>query len=135
MPHQCVRCNTFYEDGSNELLKGCKCGSKLFFFVKDKKKIEQAASNLSPEDRVQIEQDVRDIMGSEQEDQPVVLDIESINVSEPGKYELDLVNLFKGEPVIYKVEDGKYVIDVASSFQMSKKFRKKGRKEEEDEES
>jgi len=24
MPHQCVRCNTFYDDGANELLKGLK---------------------------------------------------------------------------------------------------------------
>lgn len=32
MPHQCVRCNTFYEDGSEEILKGCKCGGKLFLY-------------------------------------------------------------------------------------------------------
>ena len=40
MPHQCVRCNTFYEDGSKELLKGCSCGGKLFFFIK-KEKLEE----------------------------------------------------------------------------------------------
>jgi len=33
MPHQCVRCNTFYDDGSAEILKGCK------FIRKDMKKL------------------------------------------------------------------------------------------------
>ena len=28
MPHQCVRCGEFYEDGSNQILSGCKCGGK-----------------------------------------------------------------------------------------------------------
>ena len=45
-------------------------------------------------------------------------DIESISVSKPGKYELDLVHLFdKKKPLVYKLADGKYVIDLASSFQ------------------
>ncbi|MEK6849039.1 MAG: Zn-ribbon containing protein [Nanoarchaeota archaeon] len=34
MPHQCVRCSTFYVDGAKELLGGCPCGGKLFFFIK-----------------------------------------------------------------------------------------------------
>ena len=49
MPHQCVRCNTFYDDGASEILKGCKCGGKLFFFIK-KDKLEEAktlARNLN----------------------------------------------------------------------------------------
>ncbi|MBS3143917.1 hypothetical protein J4446_03535, partial [Candidatus Woesearchaeota archaeon] len=32
MPHQCVRCGNMYEDGSEEILKGCSCGSRFFFF-------------------------------------------------------------------------------------------------------
>jgi len=123
MPHQCVRCNTFYEDGSNELLKGCSCGSRLFFYVKDKKKVEQATAKLTKEEKTQIEKDVRDLVGIHEDDQPVILDLESIKISKPGKYEIDLVNIFKGEPLIYKVEDGKYVIDLPSSFQLSKKLK------------
>jgi predicted nucleic acid-binding Zn-ribbon protein len=123
MPHQCVRCNTFYEDGSNELLKGCTCGSKLFFYVKNKKKVEQATAKLTDDDKKQIEQDVRDLVGIHDDDQPVILDLESINVEKPGKYQIDLVNVFKGEPLIYKVEDGKYVIDLPSSFQLSRKLK------------
>jgi predicted nucleic acid-binding Zn-ribbon protein len=43
--------------------------------------------------------------------------IESIKILKPGKYELDLVNLFKSkQPLIYKLEDGKYMIDIIESF-------------------
>ena len=131
MPHQCVRCNTFYDDGATEILKGCKCGGKLFFYVK-KEKLEQARKlqdqiHLSTEDKEQMEKDVFDIVGSNlEDDQPVVLDLESIRIVKPGKYELDLVHLFKGEPLIFKLEDGKYMIDVVESFkQFTDKTKKK----------
>ena len=127
MPHQCVRCNTFYDDGAKELLKGCSCGGRLFFFIK-KEKLEELKKvsegiNLSDEDKQQIELDVFDLVGSEiDRDQPVVLDLEAIRVLRPGKYELDLVHLFNKEPLIFKLEDGKYMIDIVHTFQ---KFRKK----------
>jgi len=126
MPHQCVRCNNFYDDGAKELLKGCSCGAKLFFFVK-KEKIEEMKkltedSNLSKKDKEQIEQDVFDLVGSEVDrDRPVILDIEAIRVAKPGKYEVDLVHLFKEEPLIFKLEDGKYMIDLVQSFSKLKK--------------
>ena len=40
MPHQCVRCNKFYEDGAQEILEGCSCGARLFFYIK-KEKLEE----------------------------------------------------------------------------------------------
>ena len=123
MPHQCVRCNTFYEDGAEEILKGCTCGGKLFFYVK-KSKLEKAKSvvlNLSDEEKDQIEQDVLEIVGADNKGEPVVLDIESIRIQEPGKYEIDLVTLFKGEPLVYKVGEGKYIIDIIRSFGELKK--------------
>ena len=40
MPHQCVRCNNLYPDGAKEILKGCSCGARLFFYIK-KKNIEE----------------------------------------------------------------------------------------------
>ena len=127
MPHQCVRCNTFYEDGARELLKGCSCGGRLFFFIKkekleDMKKITEEVK-LTQKDKEQIEQDIFDLVGSEiDRDQPVILDLEAIRIVRPGKYELDLVHLFKGEPLIFKLEDGKYMIDLVQSFE---RYRKK----------
>jgi predicted nucleic acid-binding Zn-ribbon protein len=127
MPHQCVRCNKFYDDGASEILKGCSCGGRLFFYIrKDKlKKAKEVVEEvkLTPEDKKRIEKDVFDLVGSEiDKDQPVVLDLEAIRVSKPGKYELDLVHLFRKDPLVIKLEEGKYMIDIVESFnQMSKK--------------
>ncbi|MDD5331860.1 MAG: Zn-ribbon containing protein [Candidatus Nanoarchaeia archaeon] len=124
MPHQCVRCGKLYVDGSADILKGCSsCGGRFFFFVKenDLKKAEEITVNLSVEDKDQIVKDVMDIIGIDDMDKPVILDLESIRILEPGKYELDVVELFKGKPLVYRLEDGKYIIDIASTFESSKK--------------
>ncbi|HLC47718.1 MAG TPA: Zn-ribbon containing protein [Candidatus Norongarragalinales archaeon] len=34
MPHKCVRCGIMYGSGSEELFKGCSCGSRIFMFIK-----------------------------------------------------------------------------------------------------
>jgi len=131
MPHQCVRCNTFYTDGASEILSGCKCGSKLFFFVK-KEAIEEAktiTSNLTPEQKDKIEDDVREVIGATKSDEPVVLDLESVRVTEPGKFELDLVQLFNNEyPVVFKLAEGKYMIDVPETFQRVSELKAKEKK-------
>tara|TARA_Y100000310_G_scaffold345729_1_gene468923 strand:+ start:6235 stop:6609 length:375 start_codon:yes stop_codon:yes gene_type:complete len=123
MPHQCVKCGLLHPDGSSELLNGCtQCGSKFFFFVK-KKDLEEAkkiTEKLTAEEKQQIEQDVFDIIGMEDPDKPVILSLESIRILQPGKYELDIVELFKGKPLVYRVEEGKYFIDLASTFNATK---------------
>jgi predicted nucleic acid-binding Zn-ribbon protein len=124
MPHQCVKCGIFYDDGASEILSGCKCGGRLFFFIR-KDHVEEARKinvNLSSTEKKQIEKDVYDLIGAELEkDKPVVLDIESVRVLKPGKYELDLVQLFKKQPLIYKMGEGKYVIDLPESMKSGKK--------------
>lgn len=123
MPHQCVRCNELYPDGANEILNGCKCGAKLFFYIR-KQHLEEGkklVSDLSVDEKKQVEDDVKDMLGIDEEpDKPVVLDLESIRILKPGKYELDLVHLFKKDPLVFKLEEGKYVIDLPEAF------RKKG---------
>lgn len=124
MPHQCVRCNTLYDDGATEILKGCSCGARVFFFIR-KEKLERMKNaipqTLDVEQRQQIEDDVMGVVGRSDEDLPVVLDFESVHIPEPGKYELDLVKLFQQAPLIFKMEDGKYIIDVAQSFERLRK--------------
>ncbi|PIZ51018.1 hypothetical protein COY27_05170 [Candidatus Woesearchaeota archaeon CG_4_10_14_0_2_um_filter_33_13] len=124
MPHQCVRCNTLYPDGAQEILKGCSCGARLFFYIK-KKDVEEGqklVSNLSSEDKVQIEKDVTNMLNVKTEDpnKPVILELEAIRVLRPGKYELDLVHLFKKDPLVIKLEEGKYIIDLAQVFKEGK---------------
>lgn len=128
MPHQCVRCSEIYDDGNEAILKGCKCGAKLFFYIR-KDKLEQIRKNvdlqLSKQQKEDIEKDVFDVLEVDTET-PVVLDFESIRILTPGKYELDLVKLFKNDAVIFKLEDGKYIIDVPETFhRMIKKTEEK----------
>ncbi len=119
MPHQCVRCGKLYDDGAEEILKGCPCGGRLFFYI-NKKKLEESKNiitDLTTQEKNEIEKDVFDLVGAERDiEKPVVLDLESIRILKPGKYELDIVNLFKKRPLIYKLEEGKYIIDLPESF-------------------
>ena len=123
MPHQCIRCSKFHEDGSIELLKGCSCGSKFFFFVKkeDVERLVNLSSNLNKDEKTQIEKDVYDLIGEDYIDKPVILELESIRILKPGQYEISLVDLFSGKPLVYKVGDGKYYIDVATTLRNSTK--------------
>jgi len=124
MPHQCVRCSKFYDDGDSAVLKGCTCGGKLFFYVRKEKleKAKEVSVNLSSDEKVQIEKDVKDIIGTKKDDDTVILDFESISIVGPGKFEIDLVKLFdKDNALVYKLEDGKYMIDVASTLENFRK--------------
>lgn len=81
--------------------------------------------DLKPEQKKQIEEDVREMVGAPNEDTPVVLDFEAIRVTKPGSYELDIVKLFQqDQPVVFKLEDGKYVIDIGASFEKLRKREK-----------
>jgi len=109
-----------YKDGAKEILQGCSCGARLFFYIK-KKHIEEGkklTSNLTEKDKESIEKDISEIIHvkTENKDKPVILDIEAIRVMKPGKYELDLVHLFKKDPLIIKLEEGKYMIDLPEAF-------------------
>jgi len=73
---------------------------------------------LDKADKDQIEKDIRELTGLDKKpDEPVILDLESIRVIRPGKFEIDIVSLFsKKKPLIYKLEEGKYIIDIASTL-------------------
>ncbi|MEM4260530.1 MAG: Zn-ribbon containing protein [Candidatus Woesearchaeota archaeon] len=125
MPNQCVRCGKIFEDVGIELIyNGCECGGKLFFYIKKENlnKLKTQMKNLSTEQKSEMIKDVYDIIGQKaDEDEPVILDLESINVQKPGSYEIDLVSIFSKKPLIYKLGEGKYVIDLVESFKNLKK--------------
>ena len=124
MPHQCVHCGRFYPAGSKELLEGCKCGSHFFFYVKEEqlREIKDNPIEIPVEDKKQVEKEIREMAGIIEEGTPVILDIESVRATGAGKFEIDLVNVFnKKRPLIYKIEEGKYIIDLASTLQQNVK--------------
>lgn len=119
MPHQCIRCGKEYPDGSKTLLTGCSCGSRFFFFFKEK--TPERFLELGKEERKEIFKDVNEMLGPKAGEGPVIFDLENIRVLKPGKFEIDLVSLFRRKPVIYKISEGKYMIDLVSTFQLMKK--------------
>ena len=132
MPHQCTKCSKVYPDASEELLNGCECGSKFFYYIREAKLVEmndevsRVMEELDRSDMDQIESDIRELTGIKDAADPVILDLESVRVLNPGKFEIDIVNLFnKNRPMIYKLGEGKYIIDIESSLG-SGKGKKKG---------
>tara|TARA_Y100000034_G_C6534731_1_gene230507 strand:+ start:56 stop:397 length:342 start_codon:yes stop_codon:yes gene_type:complete len=109
-----------HADGAKEILAGCSCGARVFFYIK-KKRLEEGkklVNNLTVKEKKHIEDDVSEILTIKNEDpnKPVVLDIEAIRVMKPGQYELDLVHMFKKDPLIVKLDEGKYMIDLGQAF-------------------
>lgn len=123
MPHQCVHCKNIIPVGSKELLEGCQnCSGRFFFYIKDEQlnKIKEDPIELPKEEKKKIEKDIREMAGILDEDAPVILDLESIRILSPGKFEIDVVNLFnKKRPLIYKLEEGKYIIDLSSTLKVN----------------
>ena len=121
MSHRCVKCGNIYESTAPEILKGCSCGSHYFFFFKSEDILmKEETEKLTKVEREEIMEDIKEVMGPEI-DKPVILDLESIKITKPGKFEIDIVSLFKKKPVIYKLEEGKYIIDIASTFKFFEK--------------
>ena len=129
MPYQCVKCSNIIETGSKEILEGCNnCKGHFFFYIKDGQveELKNKVIEIPEEDKSKIEKDIREIVGITDEDAPVILDIESIRVTGEGKFEIDIVKLFRKDgPLIYKLEEGKYIIDIASTLHTKIKNSKK----------
>lgn len=125
MAHQCVRCSRIIPVGSRELIEGCtNCNSHFFFYIREEQveKLKNNPINIPEEDKKQVEKDVREMAGITGEDTPVILDIESVRATGAGKFEIDVVNLFSKErPLIYKFEEGKYIIDLATTLKQNMK--------------
>lgn len=118
MAHQCVNCSKLYEKAGDFLVQGCEeCEGRFFFYIRDEQlqKVKEEPLEIPKEEKQKIEQDIRDMAGITDEKAPVILDIEAVRVLKPGKFEIDIVNLFKKDrPLIFKLEEGKYVIDLSS---------------------
>lgn len=132
MPHQCVRCSRIIPPANRELLEGCsKCSGKFFFYIRDEhlEKLKEKPLEIPAEKRKKIEKDVRDIVGITKEDSPVILDFESVRITGEGKFELDVIKLFKkDQPLVYKLEEGKYIVDLASTMKKGNSSHEKGKK-------
>lgn len=117
MPHRCAKCGTMIPDADEQLLKGCEsCGGRFFYFIRKEALEKMQFPKLNEEEVDEIETDIRQIIGQKKvRDSPIILDIETVKIQSPGKYLIDLTKMFsKSRPIVYKVEDGKYYIDLSS---------------------
>lgn len=119
MPHQCVHCSKIIPVTSEEIFKGCSsCGGHFFFYIRDEQVKAMEENNKIPLaefdtlDKQKVEEDVRAILNIEDEEKPVILDLESVRILGPGKFELDIVSLMNRKPIVFKLEEGKYLIDL-----------------------
>lgn len=121
MPNKCTKCGKLHPDDADYLLtKGCdSCGGRFFFFVRAElvKEVEEEVAEITRKEMKEIETDIRDIVSAEDDvkkDDTVVLDLEAIRVIKPGKYHIDVTNLFNQRPIVVRVGTGKYEIDLST---------------------
>ncbi|MBI4182195.1 MAG: hypothetical protein HY520_04485 [Candidatus Aenigmarchaeota archaeon] len=125
MPNKCTNCGKIHGDDAPYLLSGCDaCGSKFFFYVRQEAlaALEKEVEQITKAEIQEIEQDVREIAGSEEE--TVILDIEAIRVVSPGKYKIDVTNLFSQKPLVIRTAEGKYNLDLSTILKGIKKLPK-----------
>jgi predicted nucleic acid-binding Zn-ribbon protein len=72
--------------------------------------------NLSKAVIAKKEKDIRGLIPDLKKTDPVILDLETIRVTGPGKYEIDIGRLMRGKPVIIQAGEGKYYIDLSTAM-------------------
>lgn len=118
MPNKCTVCGKVHPDDAKYLLNGCdKCGSKFFFYVREDRldEAERDIKRLTKPEVKEIERDIRDIIPEAgEEEETVILDVEAIRIIKPGKYQIDVTNLFHQKPIVIRVGEGKYELDLST---------------------
>ena len=118
MPSKCTKCGKVHSDDAPYLLKGCdKCGSKFFFYFREglMPVAERDINKLNKRQMNEIEHDIRSIIPKDMDNkETVVLDLEAIRVIKPGKYKIDVTNLFNQKPIVIRLGPGKYKLDLSA---------------------
>jgi len=129
MPSKCTRCGKLHPDDADYLLDGCdECGSTFFFYIRPEilEKMEKEVEKLTKKEISEIERDIREIIPENIESgETVILDLEAIRVIKPGKYKIDVTNLFTQKPIVIRVGPGKYELDLSTLMTKLKKRKSK----------
>ncbi len=113
MPHQCLKCDKVFDNTDDAIIRGCpNCGSKLFLYIK-KIPDKQEDAELSKVQKDLILKEAENFVDLKESDGPIFFKLENIRILAPGKYEIDVNQLLKkNKPLIYRVQDGTYLIDL-----------------------
>lgn len=109
MPHKCMNCGKVYEDGSQELIDGCECGSNLFMYEPDEE--------ITEDEKEEVKNELKDMNLTNQSDKvELEFDIDSIRVQSEGVYEINISRLLDEVPLVVRKREGKYFIKLPSAF-------------------
>lgn len=104
MAHRCTKCGKLYPTGDMRVLNGCECGNNKFLYVPDEKK------EIKKEE---VEQEIKREFTQ--------MGIESVRIISPGRYEINIEKLLKGEGIVIALqEDGRYIIHLPSLLKKRK---------------
>jgi hypothetical protein len=125
MPHKCARCQSIYDDGSDELINGCGCGSKVFLYLRSDYAPTKEETIKVLEDNTLEEKDIEwldsQYRNKIDEGKTLSLDIENVLRSGEGRFHLNLHSLMRGDPVVIKASEGVYYIDLQYGMRPKKK--------------
>ena len=119
MPHKCTTCGREFEDGSQDVLHGCpSCGGKRFLYVRAEERhrdvleetpLEVLVEEAPPEDGHEIPE------AEEEPARPLHESIETIRITGPGSYEINIERLSKSDEMVIGLgKEGLYGVDILS---------------------
>ena len=113
MPHKCIKCGKIYSNGDPSLLKGCKCGNKVFVYV-PKSKTEASERSTKKEVEVNVLKIEKDKIFPETK-------IESVRIISPGCYEINIEKIMSRKEIIIALgKDDVYLIHLPSILKTKK---------------
>jgi predicted nucleic acid-binding Zn-ribbon protein len=131
MSHKCVRCGNVYEDNDNSILRGCKCGSIFFLYLKtpqDVQEIKEIEQELQTKDTTFEQELIKQIEEKKEEVKPEPkkekirprrpkFGIETVRIPKEGVYEINIDALMKKRPLIVLERSGIYLVHLPSVFE------------------
>ncbi len=116
-----MNCGRRYEDDSEELLKGCVCGSTLFLYEKDPEDKKNKKPAKKKDALVEeIDNFLKNLKKKLKRKPEVRFDLESIKVVRDGIYEINIARLLEKLPLIIEIKDGSYNIHLPSAFKQGR---------------
>ena len=117
-----MRCGNVYDDNDNSVLKGCKCGSVFFMYLKtaeDVKRMEEIQKELELKE-TSLEKEL-ELKIKQKRLERRKFDVETIRTPKEGVYEIDLDALMKKRPLIIHEKGKAYFIHLPSVFERFKR--------------
>jgi uncharacterized protein len=113
MAHTCAKCGKVYPDSSAEILRGCSCGGRKFYFERPDAQKRSITTTLQEQEPRAAEE------SPAVPEKPVREDrfsrVESIRILGPGTYELNIEKMAESDDrVVGLGTEGSYAVDLLS---------------------